>query len=395
MVTSLSLKKKRNGPVRVKNTMYKMITLYRLINLNNVYNYKVQNDIFPYLTGNSVDMIMKSKIYEIIKQPIPKILKNKRKLKRICFKARNILKTIKIIGEENIFSTLENSLNSSFKLSNFSKASLEVFTKKYEELFLKRFINKVYKKEMLYLFYTKVLFFNNNKYKEWFLLGLKKVISKIYKKEVSFNLVNLKYLHLNSDIFSEAIATKLRNRENRLLNVLNRSLRLARLPYSHRISIYGIKKKLKNRTFTVLKNPLFLAKPDTSVSRNDIIHNLLSNVYLEKKNNLNASQNSSMRNFFTKKITRRNKKMNLHTNVLSYLKNRAVLGVRLEAAGRLTRRLTASRSVFKLRYKGSLKNIDSSYKGLSSVMLRGNTKSNVQYTNINSKTRNGSFGLKG
>jgi hypothetical protein len=70
-------------------------------------------------------------------------------------------------------------------------------------------------------------------------------------------------------------------------------------------------------------------------------------------------------------------------------------GVRLEAKGRLTRRFTASRSVFKIKWKGSLKNIDSSYKGLSSVILRGHFKNNVQYSIINSKTRNGTFGLKG
>jgi hypothetical protein len=61
----------------------------------------------------------------------------------------------------------------------------------------------------------------------------------------------------------------------------------------------------------------------------------------------------------------------------------------------LTRRFTASRSVFKVKWIGSLKNIDSSYKGLSSVMLRGHLKPNLQYSAISSKTRNGAFGLKG
>jgi hypothetical protein len=70
-------------------------------------------------------------------------------------------------------------------------------------------------------------------------------------------------------------------------------------------------------------------------------------------------------------------------------------GVRLEAKGRLTKRFTASRSVFKVKWKGSIKNLDSSYKGIPSVLLRGHAKSNVQYTLVNSKTRNGSFGLKG
>lgn len=70
-------------------------------------------------------------------------------------------------------------------------------------------------------------------------------------------------------------------------------------------------------------------------------------------------------------------------------------GVRLEAKGRLTRRATASRSVFKMRLKGGLKNVDSSFRGLSAIMLRGYLKSNVQYSVLNSKNRNGAFGVKG
>jgi hypothetical protein len=70
-------------------------------------------------------------------------------------------------------------------------------------------------------------------------------------------------------------------------------------------------------------------------------------------------------------------------------------GVRVEAKGRLTRRFTASRSVFKMKWKGGLKNVDSSFKGLSATMLRGHVKSNTQYTLLNSKNRNGAFGVKG
>ena len=51
--------------------------------------------------------------------------------------------------------------------------------------------------------------------------------------------------------------------------------------------------------------------------------------------------------------------------------------------------------VYKLRYKGNLLNIDSSYKGLSSLLLRNNNKLNLQFTKLNSKTRIGSFGIKG
>ena len=83
------------------------------------------------------------------------------------------------------------------------------------------------------------------------------------------------------------------------------------------------------------------------------------------------------------------------SNILNTIDQQVVSGVRFEAAGRLTRRLTAMRSVFKYRYVGSLKNIRSSFNNKSSTMLRGYVKSNSQYTLINSKTRNGTFGLKG
>jgi len=81
--------------------------------------------------------------------------------------------------------------------------------------------------------------------------------------------------------------------------------------------------------------------------------------------------------------------------VLRDIKYKHITGFRIEASGRLTRRYTASRSISKLRYKGNLLNIDSSYKGLSSLLLRNNNKSNLQFTKLNSKTRIGSFGIKG
>ena len=53
------------------------------------------------------------------------------------------------------------------------------------------------------------------------------------------------------------------------------------------------------------------------------------------------------------------------------------------------------RAVFKYRYTGSLKDLPSSLNSKSATTLKGCIKSNAQYTVINSKTRNGTFGLKG
>jgi hypothetical protein len=204
-----------------------------------------------------------------------------------------------------------------------------------------------------------MLCFNDYKNKSKNILALNNIISKIYNKKVEFNIVNLKYLHLNSDIFSEAIVKKLKNRNNRLLKVLKRGLNLVKLP-----SI--IKYFENNFESTFLKKTL---------NNNSIISYLKGDIALNKEI---ISQSFSLKKGYA----------------LQSIKYKTINGVRLEGTGRLTRRLTASRSIFKFKYKGGLKNVDSSYGKKSAVILRGHVKSNVQYTNINSKTRNGAFGLK-
>lgn len=90
-----------------------------------------------------------------------------------------------------------------------------------------------------------------------------------------------------------------------------------------------------------------------------------------------------------------NKTEYLKKVVLNNIKYKRVSGVRIEGAGRLTKRYTASRSQHKVRYKGNLVNVYSSIKGYPSSILRGNFKPNLQYTKLNSKSRIGSFGVKG
>jgi len=154
---------------------------------------------------------------------------------------------------------------------------------------------------------------------------------------VEFNLVNLRRFYLNSDILSESITLKIRKNRRKILKFLN-----------------TLKRKVK-------------------------IHNKKNIYYQPVLNKLNINLD----------------KKSLQRIVLNNIKYKHVTGFRMEASGRLTRRYTASRSISKLRYKGNLLNIDSSYRGLSSVLLKGNLKSNLQYTKLKSKTRIGSFGIKG
>lgn len=161
-------------------------------------------------------------------------------------------------------------------------------------------------------------------------LGLRSLLEKIFNKKIDMHVVELKSIHLNSDVFSSAVALKLRDRNNKVVRVLrNAILHMVNVPDLHTI-----------RTF------------------DDLIEKIDEN------------------------------------NIINVIKQQVVTGIRFEASGRLTKRLTAMRAVFKYRYLGSLKNLRSSLNGDSSTILRGSMKSNGQLTMIQSKTRNGTFGLK-
>nr|ATC70075.1 hypothetical protein [Curvularia trifolii] len=198
-----------------------------------------------------------------------------------------------------------------------------------------RLLKKLVRLQKILFNSLKLLNFNKSKFNSLNLnlrnFGLISLIEKLYNKKVEINLVELRSIHLNSDVFSSAVALKLRDRKNKAVRVLRKAiLQMVRIPDLHTLITFD------------------------------------DNIEAMNKN-----------------------------NIINTIKQQVVSGVRFEASGRLTRRLTAMRAVFKYRYAGSLKNIRSSFNNKSSTMLRGYAKSNVQYTLINSKTRNGTFGLKG
>ena len=226
----------------------------------------------------------------------------------------------------------------------------------------KQYNNIIFDLQELYYYQNKILLLNSYKYKDFFLLQVKSTISKITNKNIEFKVINLKKLSLNSDIFTEAVVKKLKNRKNTLLNVLNKSLSLIKpVPFN--------KYKLLNHDLENKKNSYYI--------------NLNKHKFNEFLNQTFSYNNSI--NIINK----------LDENIIYNLKNKFIKGAKLQAKGRLTTRLIASRSVNKFKYKGNLKNIDSSYKNLSTVLLKGYEKSNIQYTVVNSVRRNGTFGLKG
>lgn len=276
---------------------------------------------------------------------------------------------------------------------------------------LLKLVKKLLKKERLFLNFKKMIHFNNSKFNSLYLLSLKNFMEKIYNKKVEFNLVSLKSHYLNSDILMQILATKLRSRKNRIIRTVDSSFRSVQLPFRTRLEYFSeipVTSFIQNYFVRNHININYIYKVPTVKSlTNDTFS--FKNVLVKKLKN--DKLDMMLKSFFPKQYTITTmpsvktslnvpkatplKVRELENTVLDSIKHKTVSGIRIEASGRLTRRLIASRAIFKIKHIGTIRNINSSYKGLSSVMLRGNLKSNMQFSKINNKTRIGSFGLKG
>lgn len=258
----------------------------------------------------------------------------------------------------------------------------QIYTESLRKNFLSKEIKEIATCKLL-------LNLNKSKFEDEFIIKLKGIIGKLYNKEVEFNIVNLKTLYFNSDIFTEVISTKLKNRKNNLLNVLKSSLYLVKLPRVNKIKVNSV--KVNKFCLDHLKNLHINSNINKYNTDKDTLDQLLLDILPSSTFMLGNKDKTSLTAYNENYINT----YNPLDIVFDSLKNKDMAGVRLEAKGRLSKRSAASRSIFKVKWKGSIKNLESSYSKLSSVMLRGHAKSNVQYTVINSKTRSGAFGLKG
>lgn len=345
-----------------------------------LYNRQKRYYLERFMRINEIFNLIKLYERDTDKEVLGKKLHNLNLTGNILKNVKNKVKIVmlKILTEKKIF----------FKKPNF----LDILSgniKLKENKYLKSLVTKSLEEEMLYLYTQQILLFNKSKLNDTYLRAFSNLIKKVYRKNVEFNLVSLKYLHLNSYIFTETLVTKLRNKKNRLLNVLNTSLLKFKLPIENKLATFDdiYNRKIAKQNYklnSLLKDPILKIDPEDK----DILQKMLEKI--SKKNFFRSEKNGILGS----SALDANSDEKIKT-ILNTIKYKFVSGLRIEAAGRLTRRNTAARSLFKLRYKGNIRNIDSSYKGLSSVVLRGHAKPNVQYSKLKSKLRIGSFGIKG
>lgn len=221
------------------------------------------------------------------------------------------------------------------------------------------YLKKMLEQERVRIYYKQLLFINRYKFKHTYLKGLKNLISQLYNKQIEFNIINLRVIYLNSDILSEFVAMKVKKARKNLSILLNKVRSIVKIP----------------------KVRKYIWSPESP-------GNIMNQIFVDKYTMKNRKFSNNL--FFTNELS-----YNIEDEVFNAIKYKLTNGIRLEVAGKLSRRSTANRAMFKFKYKGNLRNIDSSFRGVSAVMLRGHLKSNIQYTNLISKTRKGAYGLKG
>jgi hypothetical protein len=228
--------------------------------------------------------------------------------------------------------------------------------------------------------------YNKYKFEDIFLYKLGELIGKFYNRKVEFNIINLQSIVLNADIFTEFLKYKLKRNVNvtRMMNYI-----LAKINLSKINSIPEKGRLIKSIDFNILENRY------KNFNLNNVINNMSNLDNIIKILNDNIIYNEEYFSYSKNMLLNSVKNFLKQYLLFNSIKYKNIRGIRLEVKGRLTRRYRADRSIFRTRWKGGLKNIDSSFKGVSAVNFRGNTNSNIEYSLNTAKRRIGSFAVKG
>lgn len=244
-----------------------------------------------------------------------------------------------------------------------------------DDLANKRLIKALLIKELKILRKYKLrLNLNKYKFEEKLLFKLNNIIGRYFNKRVEFNIININSVVSNSDIMTKVLSHKLWKKRIRTLKMMKYILGKAVVSKVNRaeknsvtksgVNLNLIENKYKNLTLT-------------SVLINEDFNTLLKEVYKDISLNDNIDKD----------------KVKMYNLTMDNIKYKKFAGIRLETKGRITRRFKAERAQFKVKWKGTLKNI--SCEGLSDTKFRGYLNSNVEYSILAHKRRIGAFAVKG
>lgn len=299
--------------------------------------------------------------------------------------SKHMLHTTQVAIKDRIF------INDIIRKKQFINYKLEYLNKfiKLKDLYLKKvwlYILNKYANKYLRLLRKYDLLYSLNQYKFnklIFLPVLSNILNKIIGKKIEYNIINLKSVAYNTDLFTNALALKLRKKRINYIKNMFSILNRAYLPNVNTI-------KERSRIQAQALNIAGAVAGATAITIQDKDLKVISKI---NTNSLKGITNNNLSKLLEYRTNINNKE--IHDKIYDSIGYKNMGGIRLEVKGRLTKRYRADRSIYSLKWKGGLKNIDSSFKGLSSVLFRGNSKSNVTYSIAKSKRRIGAFAVKG
>lgn len=312
---------------------------------------------------------------------------------RYIFLYRNYIKSIYIFLHENLKvrneSFFESDLISKKNYVEHKLDYLRIFLR-LNNLLLKKIWTELVKNQSknyinLLRKYNFLYSLNQFKFNKLILLPkLSSILRKIIGKKIEYNIINLKSISYNTDLFTKILALRIKKIKGghlwKMLTIINKA-------YLPQVNTIQERMRVQSRDDI---DPFLNKYRDLKVVSNINQGNGLSKVF-----NTIFDNTSSKNNQKKDLINYGNDSKKIHNLVYNSIGYKNISGIKIEVKGRLTKRYRADRAIYTLKWKGGLKNIDSSFKGLSSVLFRGNSNSNVSYSWAKSKRRVGSFAVKG
>lgn len=254
----------------------------------------------------------------------------------------------------------------------------------YMKLYLTRIMKFRFFEELKYLRKSELNYKLNKLKFDILLPKLGNMLSKIYKNKIEFNIINLKSFALHSDIFTEILTSKI-DKKNMVPNfVMKQAIKEVVLAKTNHVAEKSL--HIKSKDSLLLENKYKNLSLFSIINSKEVINNTCSLNKLLKEITNYTSESLGKYNIDYSTISHM---------IFNSIKYKNLGGVRIEVKGRLSKRYRADRSVFKMKWKGGLKDIDSSYKNLHTTVYRGLRKPNILYSLSASKRRVGAFALKG
>lgn len=295
-----------------------------------------------------------------------------------------------IINLYNVFEGTNFSLLSKLKLwdkNKFIQYKLKYLSKflLLKNLYLKkvwsRIIKTFLKRHLIFLRKYELLYsLNQLKFNKLTLLNkLSLLLNKILGKKIEYNIINLKSIIFNSDLFTQALALKFKKRKSfnykkNILSILGR-VNFPDSDLTHSEGGNYILNKYKDGKILSYLSPRTSAWAKLESINN---HKNLDNLIVCTQTHCNSH------------TTDNNTNKNIHKEIFNSIQYKNIEGIKIETNGRLTKRYRADRSVHYRKWKGGLQKTS-----LHSTLFRGNVNPNISYSIANNTRRVGSFAIKG